>query len=44
MLLYEVPITATIPSNSGLWVGTAKVGEVRHDITFLERLMMGCNY
>ena len=37
MLLYEVPITATIPSNSGLWVGTAKVGEVRHDITFFRK-------
>lgn len=34
MLLYEIPITCKMPTDSGLWVGTANVDQVRHDISF----------
>lgn len=37
LVKYEVPISAVIPANSGLWVGNAQVGAVRHDITFLRK-------
>ena len=32
--LYEIPITCKMPTDSGLWVGTANVDQVRHDISF----------
>jgi len=37
LIKYEVPISAIIPANSGLWVGSVQVGFVRHDITFFRK-------
>ena len=33
----SVPVSATKSSNTGLWVGNAKIKEVRHDLTFFEK-------
>lgn len=37
LIKYEIPISAVIPANSGLWVGSVRVGFVRHDITFFKK-------
>jgi len=37
LIKYEIPVSALIPANSGLWVGSARVGFVRHDITFFRK-------
>lgn len=37
LVKYEVPISAIIPANSGLWVGDVSIGQVRHDITYFRR-------
>ena len=34
LVKFEIPVSAVIPANSGLWVGNARVNSVRHDITF----------
>ena len=33
----EVPVSATVATTSGLWVGEAEVDQVRNDLTFFER-------
>ena len=37
LVKYEIPISAIIPANSGLWVGDVLVGAVRHDISFFRQ-------
>ena len=37
MMKIQVPISAIIPSNEGLWIGDVKIGSVRHDITFFRK-------
>ena len=37
LMKIQVPISAIIPSNEGLWIGDVKVGSVRHDITFFRK-------
>ncbi len=36
-VLVNIPVSAIKTSNAGLWIGNAKVNEVRHDLTFFEK-------